>query len=176
VSDEAGFGRSLFQRLTTLGHSKHLMNIQYRMHPSISCFPNARFYSNQILDAPVGIISPYAAQVVAIQEKLGGKYEKIDGFVVKVKTVDGFQGGEEDIIIISTVRSNSSGAIGFMSNPQRTNVALTRARHSLWILGNGETLAKSESAWEALVHDAKARSCFYNADKDKELAKATLDA
>ncbi|KAK6242402.1 hypothetical protein SCA6_007791 [Theobroma cacao] len=242
VSDAAGFGRSLFQRLTTLGHLKHLLSIQYRMHPSISCFPNARFYSNQILDAPcvkhrsyekhylpwpmfgpysfinvcgrdevddvgyshrnmvevavvqrlvrtlykawngsreklsVGIISPYAAQVVAIQENLGGKYEKIDGFAVKVKTVDGFQGGEEDIIIISTVRSNSSGAIGFMSNPQRTNVALTRARHSLWILGNGGTLAQSESAWEALVHDAKARYCFFNADEDKELANAILDA
>ena len=154
----------------------------------------------------VGIISPYAAQVVAIQEKLGGKYEKIDGFAVKVKSVDGFQGAEEDIIIISTVRSNSSGEIGFLSNSQRTNVALTRARyflkftffpfsfcnsviscnillgfqclfrHSLWILGNGRTLAKRESVWEALVHDAKARHCFFNADEDKELAKAILDA
>ncbi|XP_039041017.1 uncharacterized protein LOC120179508 [Hibiscus syriacus] len=51
VSSEAGFGRSLFQRLTTLGHSKHLLNIQYRMHPSISFFPNSSFYNNQILDA-----------------------------------------------------------------------------------------------------------------------------
>ena len=154
----------------------------------------------------VGIISPYAAQVVAIQEKLGRKYEKTDGFAVKVKSVDGFQGAEEDIIIISTVRSNSSGEIGFLSNSQRTNVALTRARyflrlnffsfsfcnsvisfnillgfqcllrHSLWILGDGRTLAKSESVWEALVHDAKARHCFFNADEDKELAKAILDA
>ncbi|KAK6252192.1 hypothetical protein QUC31_013912 [Theobroma cacao] len=242
VSSEAGFGRSLFERLSTLGHSKHLLNIQYRMHPSISCFPNASFYYNRILDAPcvkhrsyekhylpwpmfgpysfinvcgrdevddvgyshrnmvevavvqrlvrtlykawdgsreklsVGIISPYAAQVVAIQEKLGVKYEKTDGFALKVKSVDGFQGGEEDIIIISTVRSNSSGAIGFMSNPQRTNVALTRARHSLWILGNGETLAKSYSFWEALVDDAKARHCFFNADEYKELGNAILDA
>ncbi|KAK6242401.1 hypothetical protein SCA6_007790 [Theobroma cacao] len=242
VSSEAGFGRSLFERLSTLGHSKHLLNIQYRMHPSISCFPNASFYYNRILDAPCvkhrsyekhylpwpmfgpysfinvcgrdevddvgyshrnmvevavvqrlvrtlykawdgsreklsfGIISPYAAQVVAIQEKLGVKYEKTDGFALKVKSVDGFQGGEEDIIIISTVRSNSSGAIGFMSNPQRTNVALTRARHSLWILGNGEMLAKSYSYWEALVDDAKARHCFFNADEYKELGNAILDA
>ncbi|WRX14404.1 DNA2/NAM7 helicase [Theobroma cacao] len=93
VSSEAGFGRSLFERLSTLGHSKHLLNIQYRMHPSISCFPNASFYYNRILDAPC---------VVAIQEKLGVKYEKTDGFALKVKSVDGFQGGEEDIIIIST--------------------------------------------------------------------------
>ncbi|XP_022776511.1 uncharacterized protein LOC111318116 isoform X2 [Durio zibethinus] len=242
VSHTAGFGRSLFERLSTLGHSKHLLNIQYRMHPSISCFPNAKFYNNQILDVAevkhkryekhylpwpmfgtysfinvsgreeeddighsyrnmvevavvqrlvrtlfkawdgsreklsVGIISPYADQVVAIQEKLAGKYEKTDGFAVKVKSVDGFQGGEEDIIIISTVRSNSSGKIGFISNSQRTNVALTRARHSLWILGDGRTLAKLESVWQALVHDAKARHCFFNADEDKELAKAILDA
>lgn len=49
-------------------------------------------------------------------------------------------------------------------------------RHSLWILGNERTLTKRESVWEALVHDAKARRCFFNADEDKGLAKAILDA
>ena len=76
----------------------------------------------------IGVISPYAAQVVAIQERLGQKYDDLDGFTVKVKSVDGFQGGEEDLIIISTVRSNTHASIGFTSNLQRTNVALTRAR------------------------------------------------
>ena len=76
----------------------------------------------------IGVISPYAAQVVSIQEKLGHKYEKLDGFSVKVKSIDGFQGGEEDIIILSTVRSNSHGSVGFISSRQRTNVSLTRAR------------------------------------------------
>ena len=76
----------------------------------------------------VGVISPYTAQVGVIQEKLGKKYENIDGFSVKVSSIDGFQGGEEDIVIISTVRSNTGGAIGFMSDPRRINVALTRAR------------------------------------------------
>jgi superfamily I DNA and/or RNA helicase len=52
ISDEVGFGRSLFGRLSSLGHSKHLLNIQYRMHPSISFFPNLKFYHNQILDSP----------------------------------------------------------------------------------------------------------------------------
>jgi hypothetical protein len=52
ISDEAGFGRSLFERLSSLGHSKHLLNIQYRMHPSISFFPNSKFYHKQILDSP----------------------------------------------------------------------------------------------------------------------------
>ena len=76
----------------------------------------------------IGVISPYAAQVVAIQERLGRKYDDLDGFTVKVRSVDGFQGGEEDLIIISTVRSNTRASIGFTSNLQRTNVALTRAR------------------------------------------------
>lgn len=52
LSEEAGFGRSLFERLSSLGHSKHLLNVQYRMHPEISWFPNSKFYRNQILDAP----------------------------------------------------------------------------------------------------------------------------
>ena len=76
----------------------------------------------------IGVVSPYTAQVVAIEEKLRYKYEKLDGFSVTVKSIDGFQGGEEDIIILSTVRSNSHGSVGFISSPQRTNVALTRAR------------------------------------------------
>lgn len=77
----------------------------------------------------VGVISPYKAQVFAIQEKIGKKYDTSEKFTVSVRSVDGFQGGEEDIIIVSTVRSNGKGAIGFLSNQQRTNVALTRARY-----------------------------------------------
>ncbi|GAY56592.1 hypothetical protein CUMW_173100 [Citrus unshiu] len=244
VSGEACFGRSLFERLSRLRHSrlrhsKHLLPIQYRMHPSISLFPNSYFYDNKICDSPsvrkrsyekrffpgpmygpysfinvfggreefiehscrnmvevsavmkimlnlykawihskeklsIGIVSPYRAQVVAIQEKLGSKYEKSVGFAVKVMSIDGFQGGEEDIIIISTVRSNNGGSIGFISDPKRANVALTRARHCLWILGNERTLTRNKSVWKALVLDAKARKCFFNADDDKDLGKAIL--
>jgi hypothetical protein len=75
----------------------------------------------------VGVICPYIAQVLAIQEKLGGM--KFDPVQVKINSVDGFQGGEEDIIILSTVRSNSDGLVGFLSSRQRTNVSLTRARY-----------------------------------------------
>ncbi|GKF39289.1 UvrD-like helicase, ATP-binding domain, P-loop containing nucleoside triphosphate hydrolase, partial [Tanacetum coccineum] len=124
----------------------------------------------------IGIISPYAAQVASIQEKLAHKYEKLDGFSVTVKSIDGFQGGEEDIIILSTVRSNSHGSIGFISCPQRTNVALTRARHCLWILGNERTLTNSESIWKELVCDAKNRHCLFNADDDECLKMITIAA
>jgi senataxin len=78
----------------------------------------------------IGIISPYNAQVYEIQEKVG-RYTSISNsrFSVNVRSVDGVQGGEEDIIIISTVRSNRSGNVGFLSNRQRANVAMTRARY-----------------------------------------------
>lgn len=82
----------------------------------------------------IGIISPYNAQVYEIQEKIK-QYDSISNpdFSVSVRSVDGFQGGEQDIIIISFVRSNGDGKIGFLKNQQRANVALTRARYVTYI-------------------------------------------
>jgi superfamily I DNA and/or RNA helicase len=77
------------------------------------------------------VISPYNAQVDAIKSRLGKKYDTCDGFNVRVKSIDGFQGEEDDIIILSTVRSNERGVVGFLADNQRTNVALTRARCAL---------------------------------------------
>ncbi|MCI01587.1 hypothetical protein A2U01_0022614, partial [Trifolium medium] len=89
-----------------------------------NCF-RAWLDSNENLS--IGVVSPYAAQVDTIQDILGQKYDKHEGFDVKVNTIDGFQGGEKDIIILSTIRTDCSTSIGFISNNQRTNVALTRA-------------------------------------------------
>ncbi|XP_044318469.1 probable helicase MAGATAMA 3 [Triticum aestivum] len=124
----------------------------------------------------VGVVSPYNAQVRAISEKLGKSYDRYDGFSVKVKSVDGFQGAEEDIIIISTVRSNKAGSVGFLTNMQRTNVALTRAKHCLWIVGNGTTLSNSKSVWQNIVKDAQDRDCYFDADEDKDLSNAVIKA
>ncbi|PON39568.1 P-loop containing nucleoside triphosphate hydrolase [Parasponia andersonii] len=242
VCEKAGFGRSLFERLSSQNHPKHLLNKQYRMHPSISSFPNSKFYHNQILDAAIverksyekeylpgsmfgpysfinviggreekdedghsrknmvevtvilkilqklykawletkrelsiGVVSPYAAQVIAVQDKLGKMYDKIDGFQVKVKTIDGFQGGEEDVIIMSTVCCSDNHSLDFISNHQRINVALTRARHCLWILGNERTLAKSQSLWGPIILDAKIRRCFFDADGNEDLAEDIIE-
>ena len=78
----------------------------------------------------MGVISPYNAQVYEIQEKVK-KYSSVfdPNFNVSVRSADGFQGGEEDIIIISTVRSNGNGKVGFLNDLRRANVALTRARY-----------------------------------------------
>ena len=90
----------------------------------------------------VGIISPYRAQVQYLRQQIKKKeffrpYRKL----ISVNTVDGFQGQERDIIIISLVRSNNEGQIGFLSDLRRMNVAITRARMKLIIMGNAETLS-----------------------------------
>ncbi|CAN6240616.1 unnamed protein product [Urochloa humidicola] len=243
ISENACFGRSVFERLNSLGYNKHLLSVQYRMRPEISKFPIANFYESKISDGPnvvcknyerrllpgkmfgpysfinvegghettekygrslkntievaavlwilqrlfeetvfagtklsVGVVSPYNAQVRAIQEKVGKSYDMYDGFSVKVKSVDGFQGAEEDVIIVSTVRSNGAGSVGFLTNLQRTNVALTRAKHCLWIVGNVTTLANSRSVWQKIVKDALARGCLFDASDNKDLSNALVNA
>lgn len=103
----------------------------------------------------VAIISFYAGQVKSIYETLKVKYPKI-----KVNTVDGFQGGENDIVIISCVRANFNKQIGFLKESKRLNVALTRAKFSLIILGNQSTLMRSDIA--ELVEDAKERKLLFD--------------
>lgn len=105
-----------------------LSNSNYRTVTYLHAFAWNAAWLDSKENLGIGIVSPYAAQVVAIQDILGQKYDKHDGFDVKVKTIDGFQGGEQDIIILSTVRTNCSNSLGFISSHQRTNVALTRAR------------------------------------------------
>jgi superfamily I DNA and/or RNA helicase len=76
----------------------------------------------------VGIVSAYAAQVIALQERVQS-YKQHDFLSVEVCTVDSCQGSEKDIIILSTVRHNRGGNIGFLNCDKRTNVALTRAKY-----------------------------------------------
>ncbi|KAM0909731.1 hypothetical protein ACQ4PT_014633 [Festuca glaucescens] len=175
ISENADFRRSVFERLSSLGCGKHLLNIQYRMHPEISRFPVSKFYGESTSSRTrlsVGILSPYNAQVRAFQEKLEKSYSSYDGFSLKIKSVDGFQGGEEDIIIISTVRSNEDGAVGFLKDTKRTNVALTRAKYCLWVIGNATTLSMNTSVWQNIVYDAKKRRRFFHANRDKGLSDA----
>jgi len=76
----------------------------------------------------------------------------------KVHTVDSFQGSEADVVICSCVRSNPRGRVGFLSDFQRLNVALTRAKHTLVVCGNLVTLSASDSPdLSGLARDVKAR-------------------
>ena len=95
----------------------------------------------------IGIISPYADQVNYIKNRTE----------VEVKSVDGFQGREKEIIIISTVRSNKRGNIGFLSDLRRLNVAITRGKRKLIIIGNSKTL-KHDDTYKRLIDFCEEKS------------------
>lgn len=89
----------------------------------------------------VGIISPYKVQTQYLRQQIRKRAEfRPFRQVISVNTVDGFQGQERDIIMISLVRSNDNGQIGFLSDLRRMNVAMTRARMKLIIFGDKSTL------------------------------------
>lgn len=83
----------------------------------------------------VVFISPYSAQVELAKTLLKG---------IGISTIDSFQGQEADVVILSLVRSNSEGKIGFLSDYRRMNVALTRAKKKLVVIGDSATLANDE--------------------------------
>lgn len=93
----------------------------------------------------IGLISPYAGQVRLLKELLAkkGQHESIE-----VSTVDGFQGREKNVIVLSSVRSNDEGVVGFLRDWRRLNVAITRARILLVVIGNEDTLC-TDSHWRS---------------------------
>ncbi|KAG1736198.1 P-loop containing nucleoside triphosphate hydrolase protein [Suillus lakei] len=229
-----GLGISLFERLTEEGVVPSIMlDVQYRMHPSISRFPSLEFYdfalqdgtvdsagnihpmllpplsshleqnvltghrpsvvfidhggaetskdrsrvnwneahivcsivedlllqNENLLGANIGVIAPYAAQISLLYRLLNtdAKYRKrfastlgdhrmMQLSSIEVKTVDGFEGREKDVIIFSTVRNNASGYIGFLADRRRLNVGLTRAKRGLFVVGSISTLKAGKMA------------------------------
>lgn len=90
-----------------------------------------------------GLISPYKAQVQYLRQSIRREpFFKPFHHLISVNTVDGFQGQERDVIVISLVRANEEGQIGFLSDLRRMNVAITRARMKLIILGDASTLTR----------------------------------
>jgi superfamily I DNA and/or RNA helicase len=104
----------------------------------------------------IGVIAPYVAQIRLLEKTLRYDPEWADHFIrvlgeqrakeildIEVKTVDGFEGREKEVIIFSTVRNNPFGEIGFLADRRRMNVALTRAKRGLFVLGSIRTLGGS---------------------------------
>lgn len=102
-----------------------------------------QYYSKRIYeDIKIGIISPYKEQVQYLTNKIDeDDFFKTYRSQIAIKTIDGFQGQERDVIYISLVRSNDSGEIGFLNDTRRMNVALTRAKKKLVVIGNSATLS-----------------------------------
>jgi len=101
----------------------------------------------------IGIIAPYAAQITLLKRLLNtdlsyqtrfrevlGAHRAMQLANIEIKTVDGFEGREKDVIIFSTVRNNAAGHIGFLADKKRLNVGLTRAKRGLFVIGSISTL------------------------------------
>jgi len=220
----AGLSRSLFERLVMLGVRPIRLQVQYRMHPSLSEFPSNTFYEGTLqngvtasdrlitdIDFPwpvpqkpmffynsmgqeeisvsgtsylnrteasmvekivtlllqkgvtppqLGVVTPYEGQrsfIVSHFQRAGSLKSDLYNNI-EVASVDSFQGREKDFIILSCVRSNDRLGIGFLNDPRRLNVALTRARCGLIVLGNAKLLSK-QPLWNSLLVHFKKQAC-----------------
>lgn len=113
-------------------------------------YESFRAYHGSGLD--IGIITPYKKQVARLKDELKRRFGDVVRRDVEVNTVDGFQGREKDVIIFSAVRSMDQ--MGFLTDIRRLNVAITRAKFALWMVGKVETLQKN-STWGRLVGHIK---------------------
>ena len=122
----------------------------------------------------VGIITPYKSQLRELRSRFASRYGDDIFAAIEFNTTDAFQGRESEVIIFSCVRASISKGIGFLSDIRRMNVGITRAKCSLWVLGNSQSLMNGEF-WGRLIQDAKSRNRFTGGDLDAMLSKPLLD-
>ncbi|XP_020264278.1 helicase SEN1 [Asparagus officinalis] len=124
-------------------------------------------YSSEFASRRIGIITPYRSQLSLLRSRFSIAFGPNIVSEMEFNTIDGFQGREVDILLLSTVRasdSTKSSSIGFVADVRRMNVALTRARFSLWIVGNARTLQRNLH-WSSLIDNAKERNLFMSVSK-----------
>lgn len=117
-----------------------------------------KFLKSGVKSEQIGIITPYEGQrayLVQYMQYQGSLHSKVYQ-EIEIASVDAFQGREKDIIIMSCVRSNEHQGIGFLNDPRRLNVALTRAKFGIIIVGNPKVLSK-QPLWNHLLHFYKER-------------------
>jgi superfamily I DNA and/or RNA helicase len=152
VIDSAGAG--WFEEVETGGQSRHNPSEAELVQRLVR-----RWIDSGLPPDRIGVITPYSAQSAALRRLLEAELAR----GLEVDSVDGFQGREKEAILISLVRSNESGEVGFLGDPRRLNVAITRAKRKLIVLGDSATLS-SDPIWRAYFDRAMSgpayRSCF----------------
>ena len=113
-----------------------------------------KYTENGLSGDDIGIISPYSQQVKKIKERMPS---------IEVKSIDGFQGREKTVIIISLTRSNKKGNIGFLKDLRRLNVALTRAIKELVVIGNPKTIS-SEPVYKRFLDFVREKGTYVKCD------------
>ncbi|THH27997.1 hypothetical protein EUX98_g6198 [Antrodiella citrinella] len=122
-------------------------------------------FSSYDFEYKVGVVTMYRAQIGELRRTFEQRFGSEILSTVDFNTVDGFQGQEKEIIILSCVRAGPGlQNVGFLSDIRRMNVALTRAKSSLFVLGHAATLERSDATWRNIVVDARERSCLVDTD------------
>lgn len=127
-------------------------------------------YSSYDFKGKIGIITPYKSQLRELKSQFSYVYGANIVDEIDFNTTDAFQGRESEIIIFSCVRASPSGGIGFLQDIRRMNVGLTRAKSSLWVLGNSQSLVRGQF-WRKLVENAKDRKRFTDGNVMKMLSE-----
>lgn len=126
----------------------------------------SRLLAGGLKMSDIGIVTGYGSQVRLIRSRLGH-----DRREVECQSVDGFQGREKAAIIFSAVRSNHGGNVGFLADWCRTNVAVTRAKNGLIVIGNEATLRSDKRSWEPFINWAYAQGVVVGAVRKGEYDK-----
>jgi len=129
-------------------------------------------FRDQDFSGMIGIITPYKQQLFELKRRFRSEFGQKILDAIEFNTTDAFQGREREIIIFSCVRASPSGGVGFLSDIRRMNVGLTRAKSSLFILGNAQSLLRNEF-WGKLVRDAKTRGVYTDGNIQGMLSKST---
>ena len=116
-------------------------------------------------DGKIGIVTPYKEQLRELLKQFKQRWGNDITNSIDFNTIDGFQGQEKDIIILSCVRGAQEQGVGFLKDVRRINVALTRAKSTLFILGNKEAL-KGNHFWQDLIVDAQQREALVDCGPD----------
>lgn len=122
-----------------------------------------RFLKGGVNPSQIGVITPYEGQRAYIVQFMArnGSLRKQLYAEIEVASVDAFQGREKDFIVLSCVRSNEGKSIGFLNDPKRLNVALTRARYGVVVLGNPKILSK-QVLWNNLLCHYKSHDVSFD--------------
>ncbi|KAF4615480.1 hypothetical protein D9613_002594 [Agrocybe pediades] len=120
-----------------------------------------KFFKSGVMPSQIGVVTPYEGQrsYIVNYMQFNGSLKKDLYKEIEVASVDAFQGREKDYIILSCVRSNEHQGIGFLNDPRRLNVALTRAKYGVVILGNPKVLSK-HPLWHYLLTHYKEKNCL----------------
>ncbi|KAH0649614.1 hypothetical protein KY285_034862 [Solanum tuberosum] len=169
----AGLAQSLFERLVLLGVKPIRLQVgQEEISSSGTSYLNrteaasvdklvTTFLKSSVVPSQIRVITPYEGQrayIVNYMSRNGALRQQLYK-EIEVASVDSFQGREKDYIILSCVRSNEHQGIGFLNDPRRLNVALTRARYGIVILGNPKVLSK-QPLWNGLLTHYKEHECL----------------